>query len=71
MKIGVSLQEEDVEFLDQYAEGHALRSRSAAIQQAIGMLRTDDLKAAYASAFAEWDDSGEAEVWGSTAGDGL
>jgi Arc/MetJ-type ribon-helix-helix transcriptional regulator len=71
MKLSMSLPEEDVEFLDAYAEEHQLRSRSAALRRAIGALRVAELGDAYARAWDEWRDSGEAEAWESTVADGL
>ncbi len=71
MKMSVSLPQEDVAFLDEYARAHALASRSAAVQQAIRVLRLGDLNDAYAAAWDEWDRSGEADLWDTTTGDGL
>ena len=69
-KISVSLPDDDVAFLDGYARAHA-RSRSAAVHEAITVLRQDTLADAYAEAFDEWEEAGESEVWAQTAGDGL
>lgn len=71
MKLSVSLSTEDVEFLDAYAEAHALRSRSAVVQRAIGELRLGELGVAYQQAWAEWADAREAELWEPTVSDGL
>jgi Arc/MetJ-type ribon-helix-helix transcriptional regulator len=71
MKMSVSLPQEDVAFLDAYARGHALSSRSAAVQQAIRVLRLGGLTDAYEAAWDEWERSGDAELWDTTAGDGL
>lgn len=71
MKVSVSLRGEDVEFLDAYAEAHAFPSRSAAVQQAIRLLRLGELGDAYGPAWAEWASSGEADVWERTVDDGL
>jgi Arc/MetJ-type ribon-helix-helix transcriptional regulator len=48
-----------------------LSSRSAAIQQAIRLLGDPDLEHEYAEAWDEWDASGDAAAWESTAADGL
>lgn len=70
MKISVSLPAEDVAFLDEYARHSKSGSRSAAIHQAIGLLRSNRLEAAYASAFDEWDDSEDARLWDRVVADG-
>lgn len=71
MKISVSLPDEDIEFLDEYARSLGVGSRSAVIQRAVRMLRAAELGPAYAEAWEEWDASGDAEVWDSAAGDGI
>lgn len=71
MKLSVSLPAEDVAFLDAYASTHAYGSRSAVVHQAIRSLRVSDLHDAYREAWAEWSQSGEADAWEPTAGDGL
>lgn len=72
MKISVSLTHTDVGFLDEYAHRHpGVESRSAAIQEAIALLRESQLEADYAEAGQEWDDSPESAGWESTAADGV
>ena len=71
MKISVSLIDEDVAFLDDYARIHGMRSRSAAVHQAIRLLRASELADDYAAAFEEWINRGESDVWEATAPDGL
>lgn len=71
MKISVSLPDEDVEFLDNYAESQGYRSRSAVVHTAVRMLRSSKLGDAYADAWREWEESGEAEVWDRATSDGL
>jgi len=71
MKLSVSLPEEDVAVLDEYARTSGLSSRSAALQQAIRLLRHVDLEQDYASAWDEWESSGEQASWDGTAADGL
>ena len=71
MKLSVSLSEEDVALLDDYARTSGLRSRSAAVQHAIGLLRHADLEQDYAAAWEEWESSGEQAAWEETVGDGL
>jgi len=71
MKISVSLPDEDVDFLDSYAENQGYKSRSAVVHTAVRMLRSSKLGDAYADAWQEWEDSGEAEIWDRAASDGL
>jgi Arc/MetJ-type ribon-helix-helix transcriptional regulator len=71
MKVSVSLPGEDVEFLDAYAAAHAFPSRSAVLHHAVRALRHVELRESYRQAWDEWAGAGEAEVWESTAGDGL
>lgn len=71
MKISVSLPEEDVSFLDSYAESGGSPSRSAVLHEAIALLRTATLMKDYAQAFDEWVGTGEAAVWDVVASDGL
>ena len=71
MKLSVSLSEEDVEFLDSYARSNQIASRSAAIHQAVRLLRASELSSAYEEAWQEWAESDSAEEWDATSGDGL
>jgi len=71
MKLSVSLSDEDVAALDRFVELSGLTSRSAAVQRAIRLLGDPSLQADYGLAWTEWDDSGEAELWESTASDGM
>lgn len=71
MKVSVSLPGEDVRFLDEYAQERGLESRSAALHQAVRLLRAAELGASYESAWNEWIAAGDAELWDRAAGDGL
>ncbi|WP_406639067.1 ribbon-helix-helix domain-containing protein [Amycolatopsis sp. WGS_07] len=71
MKVSVSLPEEDVRFLDDYAKEQGIESRSAALHQAVSSLRASRLRDAYEDAWADWGETGEAEVWDAVVGDGL
>ena len=71
MKLSVSLPGDDVEFLDEYAKERGLDSRSAAVHQAVRMLRVAELVSEYEAAFKEWDESEDAALWDSTSGDGI
>jgi Arc/MetJ-type ribon-helix-helix transcriptional regulator len=71
MKMSVSLPEEDVEFLDTYVRDHAAGSRSAALHEAVDLLRAAQLAGAYEDAWASWESSDDAEVWDIAVADGL
>jgi Arc/MetJ-type ribon-helix-helix transcriptional regulator len=71
MKISVSLPDEDVEFLDSYAESQGYESRSAVVHTAVRMLRSSRLGDAYVDAWREWEESDDGELWEKTASDGL
>lgn len=71
MKISVSLPDEDVEFLDSYAQSQGFESRSAVVHTAVRMLRSSKLGDAYADAWREWEESDDAGLWDQTTADGL
>jgi Arc/MetJ-type ribon-helix-helix transcriptional regulator len=71
MKVSVSLPDDDVEFLDSYADSKGIASRSAVLHKAVRLLRASELGAAYEDAWATWSASDESELWESTSGDGL
>jgi hypothetical protein len=71
MKLSVSLSEDEVAALDNYARAAGLGSRSAAVQHAIRLLGDPELEDSYAAAWDAWEASGDAAAWESTAADGL
>ena len=71
MKLSVSLPDDDLAFLDAYAQRRQLPSRSAALQMAVRALKVSELSAEYAAAWEEFDASGDAALWELTVGDGL
>ena len=71
MKVSISLPEDDVEFLDAYAQSQGIESRSAVVHKAVRMLRVSELGEAYEEAFTSWQDEGEAAVWDAVTADGL
>jgi Arc/MetJ-type ribon-helix-helix transcriptional regulator len=71
MKVSVSLPDEDVEFLDAYAQAEGLKSRSAVLHKAVRLLRGTKLDAAYEEAFQDWEETGEGSDWEVTANDGI
>jgi Arc/MetJ-type ribon-helix-helix transcriptional regulator len=70
VKVSVSLPEADVDFVDAYAKESAA-SRSAVIHDAIALLRESRLEDDYTAAWAEWDESEDAQLWDRTTGDGV
>jgi Arc/MetJ-type ribon-helix-helix transcriptional regulator len=71
VKLSVSLSEDDVALLDEYARAAGLKGRSAVIQHALRLLRQADLEQDYAAAWEEWEASGEQAAWEATAADGV
>lgn len=71
MKLSVSLPEEDVAILDEFARAAGLPSRSAALRHAVRMLRLPDLEQDYEAAWREWEASGDQEAWSVTVADGI
>lgn len=71
MKVSVSLPDDDVEFLDTYAEREGFASRSAVLHKAVRLLRASELGGAYEDAWAEWDASDDGTLWEVTTPDGL
>ncbi|MFN6118992.1 MAG: ribbon-helix-helix domain-containing protein [Actinomycetes bacterium] len=70
MKVSVSLPDEDVEFLDSYAERGGYASRSAVLHKAVRLLRASELGAAYEDAWATWEAGDDSALWDATAADG-
>lgn len=70
-KLSVSLPEQDVQTLDAYAASRPGATRSAAIQQAIALLRERVLVEQYDAAMDAWEGSDEARDWDQTTGDAL
>ena len=70
MKVSVSLPDDDVEFLDDYAVAQGIPSRSAALHKAVRLLRASELGPDYEAAWAEWSASDDGHLWEATAGDG-
>lgn len=71
MKLSVSLPDEDVAFLDQYARAQGYESRSAVVHKAVRLLRATELGVDYAKAWNEWSESGDADAWDAVVSDGL
>lgn len=71
MKVSVSLPEDDVRFLDEYAGSRGLESRSAALLRAVRLLRSAELGAAYEAAWEGWAATEDASLWDGTTADGF
>lgn len=71
MKLSVSLPDDDVEYLDEYARAQRLESRSAALHKAVRLLRASELGSAYEDAWADWSGSEDDQLWGAVVDDGL
>jgi Arc/MetJ-type ribon-helix-helix transcriptional regulator len=71
MKVSMSLPEDDVAFLDSYAQTQGYPSRSAVLHKAVRLLRAAELTNAYEDAWSEWAASGEAALWEVASGDGV
>lgn len=71
MKLSVSLPDEDVEFLDAYAQSQGISSRSAVVHKAVRLLKANELGAAYEDAWESWARDGDADQWETTVSDGM
>ncbi|MGL5810410.1 MAG: ribbon-helix-helix domain-containing protein [Nocardioides sp.] len=71
MKLSVSLPDEDVAIIDDFARRSGLRSRSAALRCAVAMLRLPELERDYEAAWDEWEESADRTAWESVAADGV
>jgi Arc/MetJ-type ribon-helix-helix transcriptional regulator len=71
MKLSVSLPDDDVSYLDDYARQQGYGSRSAVLHQAVRLLRAAELGDAYEEAWRDWESGDDAALWESAAADGL
>lgn len=71
MKLSISLSNEDVAVLDEFARTAGLPSRSASVQHAVRMLRLPDLEQDYEAAWEEWEASGDEAAWSVSVADGV
>jgi len=71
MKLSVSLPDDDVEYLDEYARTQRLDSRSAALHKAVRLLRASELGGAYEDAWNEWAEGEDDSLWDAVVDDGL
>lgn len=70
VKLSISLSDEDVDFIDAWAQQAGLRSRSAVVQRALASLRASDMLSDYADAWDEWSAEGDDASWDAASGDG-
>jgi Arc/MetJ-type ribon-helix-helix transcriptional regulator len=70
-KVSLSLDAGDIAFLDRETLDGRFASRSAAVQEAVRLLRQSRLDDAYAEAYGEWQQSGDADAWDAAVGDGV
>lgn len=71
MKLSVSLPDDDIEFLDAYAQEQGIGSRSAVVHKAVRLLRAVELSDDYQQAWSDWSESDENTVWDAALTDGL
>jgi antitoxin MazE9 len=71
MKLSVSLPDEDVAFLDDYADRAGLASRSAAVHTAIRALQASAMGESYEDAWSDWESGSDAELWDAVSNDGF
>ncbi|MEQ1837202.1 MAG: hypothetical protein ABL858_02495 [Candidatus Nitrotoga sp.] len=61
-KLSISIPASAVDFIEKYRKKHTLKSRSQVIQQALVLLREQDLETAYREAAGQDDDAFEITV---------
>jgi Arc/MetJ-type ribon-helix-helix transcriptional regulator len=71
MKVSVSLPDEDVKFLDGYAVSQGIASRSAALHEAVRLLRASETGPEYEQAWGDWAGSDDQVLWDRSSDDGL
>jgi antitoxin MazE9 len=71
MKVSVSLPDDDLAYIDDYARRLGNASRSSVLRRAIGLLRMTELENAYAAAWDEWESSDDSRLWEKTVADGV
>jgi Arc/MetJ-type ribon-helix-helix transcriptional regulator len=71
VKVSVSLPDEDVQFLDRYIKEQGAGSLSAALHEAVDLLRAAQLADAYEDAWACWAPSDDTDAWDAVLASGL
>ena len=70
VKLSVSIPDDDLAFIDQYASQHQVPSRSSVLQRAVALLLASEFGDDYAAAWSEWESSSAGD-WETTVADGL
>jgi antitoxin ParD1/3/4 len=70
-KLSVTIEPTLLDFLERYQASHARKTKSAVVEEALALLRERELERAYIDAAQEWHENPDAQLWESTAGDGL
>ncbi len=70
-KLSISIPSNLLSFAEEFQQSHQLESRSEVIVRALELLREQELRQAYRDAAAEWEASGDAQLWENTVGDGI
>lgn len=71
VKVSLSLSTDDLAFLDDQTRTGVYSSRSAAVQDAVRVLREQRLADAYADAYADAFAEPADDAWDAASGDGL
>jgi Arc/MetJ-type ribon-helix-helix transcriptional regulator len=71
IKLSVSVAHQLAQFIERYQATHRVSTKSEVVERALELLQKSELKQQYAQAYREWAESGEAELWDITVGDGL
>jgi antitoxin ParD1/3/4 len=69
IKLSVTIEPTLLDFLERYQASHARKTKSAVVEEALALLR--ERERAYIDAAQEWLENPDAQLWESTAGDGL
>ncbi|WP_337867862.1 hypothetical protein [Meiothermus sp.] len=70
-KLSVSVDSQLAQFIERYQAAHGMPTKSEVVERALSLLQKNELRRQYTEAYQEWLESGEAEVWEVTVGDGL
>lgn len=70
-KLSVSVDSQLAQFIKRYQAAHGITTKSEVVERALSLLQKNELRQQYAEAYQEWVESGEAELWDVTTGDGL
>jgi antitoxin ParD1/3/4 len=71
IKLSVTIEPTLLDFLERYQASHVRKTKSAVVEEALALLRERELERAYREAAQEWLEIPDAQLWESTAVDGL